>query len=118
MAAGASATLWLPDGKHRKVAATITPARALTLRAEDGGAMAPLPLAAITIANLGNPAGMKRSMFGRAPKAANSVVVEPAQGTPGAAPYPLHIEFDDEKALRQFVTALRALAPEVLVTQG
>ena len=67
---------------------------------------------------MGNPAGVKRSLFGRAPKAAHSAVVEPAQGTPGAPPFPLHVEFDDEKALKLFTAALRALAPELLITQG
>ena len=95
-------------------------------RGEGGGArgreQGQKDLAAITIAHLGNPPGAKRGgLFSKAPRAAHSLVLKlgaGAQGERAALPSPLHLEFDEERALRACMGALRALAPEMLITQG
>ena len=121
MAAGAVGTLWLPDGKHRKVFVSLSAQRTLTLKsAGEGGDATPTvgtPLSALTIAHLGNPAGLKKSFFGRTPKGAHSIVLELPPGR-GGFPAPAHLEFEEEKVLRSCVAALRVLAPDLLITQG
>ena len=126
LAQGVGASLWEGSGKHKRVTLALDAAGTVHVRSGEPGApsapsLSVFPLKGLQCLALGNPAGLKASLFSRSPAAARALVLEVPAGVGSAlghasSAFTLHLEFDSEAACRAVEIGVRARLPSLMVT--